>query len=201
MTTSAIPDDDAWTAWHPAELGQRLRGIGRPWHVVGGWALDLWHGRETREHEDLEFAVLRDDLDAFRHALAGMQFFTAGSGIVAPLPDGADPAPEIFQIWCLDPLERRWRVDMMIEPGTPDEWVYRRDPRLVRRRAEMIATTADGLPYLKPAAVLLFKAKHVRGKDELDFAKALPKLETAERAWLKASLQTLHPGHPWIDAL
>ena len=52
-----IPDDDAWGAWHPADLARRLHGLERPWCVVGGWALDLWHGRQTRDHEDLELAT------------------------------------------------------------------------------------------------------------------------------------------------
>jgi hypothetical protein len=118
-----------------------------------------------------------------------------------PLPGGAEPAPDIFQIWCLDAVERRWRVDMMIEPGTPRDWVYKRDASIVRPRAEMVAITADGLPYLHPAAILLFKAKHARAKDEIDFENALPRLPAADRAWLKACLALTHPRHPWIGAL
>ncbi|WP_435528334.1 hypothetical protein [Mesorhizobium shangrilense] len=65
----------------------------------------------------------------------------------------------------------------------------------------MIAVTPEGLPYLKPAAVLQFKAKYRRDKDELDFANALPKLEPLERAWLKARLATARPGHEWASLL
>jgi hypothetical protein len=117
------------------------------------------------------------------------------------LPDGQEPPEDIFQIWCQDVAAQRWRVDMMIEPGTPDMWVYKRDPGIKRPRAEMVAVTADGLPYLKPAAILLFKAKHARDKDETDFANALPKLEAADRTWLKAMLERTLPGHDWIGRL
>lgn len=48
------PDHDTWCAWHPAELARRVAGISKPWCVVGGWALDLWHGKQTRYHEDFE---------------------------------------------------------------------------------------------------------------------------------------------------
>ena len=47
MSETEIPDDDAWSAWRPEELGRRLRGVEKPWCIVGGWALDLWHGRES----------------------------------------------------------------------------------------------------------------------------------------------------------
>lgn len=201
MNLQAPLAHDAWCAWHPSELARRLRDIARPWCVAGGWALDLWHGRQTREHEDIEFTVLREDVAAFRRQLAGMSFHTAGDGIVEHLPDGAEPPPDIWQIWCQDIEARCWRVDMMIEPGTPAVWKYKRDPAITRSRAEMIGRSEGGLPYLKPAAVLLFKAKHRRGKDDTDFANALPKLEHAERAWLKASLAAAHPGHEWLQML
>lgn len=192
---------DAWSAWHPSELARRLSGIARPWCIAGGWALDLWHGRQTRDHEDLEFTVLRDDVAVFRTVLSGVDFYTAGDGIVEYLPVDEEPPAAIWQIWCQDTAARCWRVDMMIEPGMPDMWKYKRDPAVMRPRREMIGMTEDGLPYLKPAAVLLFKAKHKRGKDETDFANAVPKLERTERDWLKKCLATAHPGHEWLPML
>jgi hypothetical protein len=201
MTLQAVLAHDAWCAWHPTELGRRLSGIAQPWCIAGGWALDLWHGHQTRDHEDLEFTVLREGVAAFRQALTGMDFYTAGDGIVEHLPDGDEPPAAIWQIWCQDSAARCWRVDMMIEPGTPDMWNYKRDPAITRPRSEMFGITGDGLPYLKPAAVLLFKAKHRRGKDETDFENALPKLEQTERDWLKACMATAHPGHEWLQML
>lgn len=201
MQSYSSPDHDAWSAWHPQELAERLEGIGRPWCVVGGWALDLWHGRQLREHEDLEFTVLRRDVPIFRERLAGMRFHTVGSGIVTYLPADETPPEDIFQIWCEDIAARCWRVDMMIEPGKPDIWVYKRDPRITAPRAEMVARTADGIPYLKPAAILLFKAKYQRPKDEVDFDNAVEKLTAPERAWLKGCLDRLHPSHAWSERL
>jgi hypothetical protein len=201
MNRPTTVDEDAWRPWHPAELARRLSGISKPWCVVGGWALDLWHGRQTRNHEDLEFTILCDDFKAFRRWLKGMRFHTVASGVIEHLPARKEPPAAISQIWCEDIQERCWRVDMMIEPGTPDLWVYKRDAAITRPRAEMVAVTPDGIPYLKSAAVLLFKAKYRRDKDELDFANALPRLEPSERAWLKACLATAHPGHEWAKLL
>ncbi|GAA4114048.1 nucleotidyltransferase domain-containing protein [Aminobacter aganoensis] len=194
-------DHDAWCPWHPAELAQRLAGISQPWCIVGGWALDLWHGQQTREHEDLEFTVLRHDQHIFRQALKGMEFHSAGNGIVERLPANEDAPPAISQIWCEDVAERCWRVDMMIEDGTPGRWVYKRDPAIVRQRTGIVGRTPDGIPYLKPAAILLFKAKYRRPKDEFDFEQALPKLEKPEREWLKTCLDISHPRHEWAGML
>lgn len=194
-------EHDPWLPWHPSELALRLSGLSRPWYIAGGWALDLWHGHQTRDHEDLEFAVLRDDVDVFRRTLSGLDFHTAADGVLKHLPLGEEPSSTINQIWCRDVEARCWRVDMMIEPGTFETWVYKRDAQIQRPRREMILLTSEGLPYLNPAAVLLFKAKHRRAKDEIDFANALPKLLRSERAWLKSCLAGAHPGHEWISAL
>ncbi len=199
--TSTLPADDAWRPWHPFELDRHLQDVQEPWCIVGGWALDLWHGRQTRDHDDIEFSILRGDVNIFRDALSPLQFCTAGSGMVEHLPPHQQPQPQIFQIWCLDAVERCWRADMMLEPGDAELWVYRRDERIRRPRRDVVATTTDGLHYLKPEVVLLFKAKHMRAKDEADFASALPRMETSERRWLKQCLDLVHPGHPWAGAL
>jgi hypothetical protein len=78
-------------------------------------------------------------------------------------------------------------------------WVCRRDPSLRRPVADAIEHTRDGIPYLAPEIVLLFKAKHVREKDQADLARALPLLEPERRRWLAAALRTVHPDHAWIE--
>jgi hypothetical protein len=201
MTARETPDHDTWSAWHPLDLTSRLSSVSKPWCIVGGWGLDLWHGHQTRDHDDLEFTVLRADVGFFRRTLRGLDFYTAGSGVVTPLPENAEPPADIAQIWCLDSVERRWRVDMMLEPGTPQTWVCKRDPQIRAPRNEFVRSTVDGIPYLAPAPILLFKAKYRRAKDEADFENALPKLSSPESAWLKAGLEVVHPGHGWIGML
>lgn len=208
-----IPDQSAWQAWHPHELAQRLQGLSQPWCVVGGWALDLWHGHVTRSHEDLEFTVLRRDLPVFcrRMRELGLALYTAHSGVLTLLAPGEQggpgefPADGIAQIWCWDAAAACWRVDMMVEAGTPSTWVYKRNPNLTRAReaAVWLGTLGDGprLPHLSPGAVLLFKAKQLREKDQADFERAWPRLPQAERLWLREQLVRLHPGHAWLQAL
>ncbi|MCL4541605.1 MAG: hypothetical protein M1396_04620 [Chloroflexi bacterium] len=38
-----------------------LTDFDRPWFIAGGWAIDLFLGRQTRAHKDVEIAVLRQD--------------------------------------------------------------------------------------------------------------------------------------------
>jgi len=60
---------------------------------------------------------------------------------------------------------------------TLETWIYKRDSAISGPRVD---TTAEGIAYLKPAAVILSKAKYQRAKDEIDFERALPKLPASD---------------------
>lgn len=195
-----IPDN-AWNAWTPGLLFDRLRHQSSPWYVVGGWALDLWHGYQTRDHEDLEFCVLSDDVDLYRAHLRELEFFQVLNGAIVHLAPDTKPLRDVSQLWGADPAERCWRLDMMVEQGTPNDWVYKRDPSFRLPRSTAVQKTPCGIPYLTPTLVLFFKAKHLRDKDRQDFAAALPKLNGQQKVDLRSWLEVIYPGHEWISAL
>lgn len=194
-------DENAWDAWAPDQLFEHLRGINAHWYIVGGWALDLWHGQQTRAHDDLEFAVLPKDARQVMAGLSSLAFFAAQNGALNYQAGDQALLGDVWQYWGADMRARAWRVDMMLERGTPYVWRYKRAPDLCQARACAVRQTLDGIPYLAPANVLLFKAKHCRAKDEQDFSTALPKLDRFERANLRAWLSELHPNHAWIRRL
>ncbi len=195
------PPQDAWNPWSPAELQLRLEGMGDDWYIVGGWALDLWHGYQTREHEDLECSVPFARSQHYRRALSELEFFSVNDGELSHLPSTADVQSDVWQQWGADVAAGCWRVDMMVDRGTSDQWVYKREPALRMRRTTALRATDHGIRYLAPAIVLLFKAKYTREKDNHDFLTALPLLERHERADLHNWLRMLHPYHAWIELL
>jgi hypothetical protein len=137
----------------------------------------------------------------FRKALSELDFFTARNGMLTHLPRTSELPVDAWQLWGADRMAGCWRVDMMIERGTPDLWRYKRDGSLAIPRATAIRKGRTGIPYLAPALVLLFKAKQVRDKDQRDFDAAVVHLDAAERRALRGWLEALHPGHNWIAAL
>lgn len=195
------PPDDAWEPWSPNELLARLGGSDTNWYVVGGWALDLWHGELTRVHEDLEFSVPAIEVQRYRGILSGLEFFTVKDGRFDHLPPGETPPIDVWQLWGADIGAGRWRVDMMVDRGSPDVWIYKRDPSFTLPRDQAIRETAGGIRYLAPHLVLLFKARHAREKDHQDFRNALLRLTPNEKSSLCHWLDVLHPGHTWIQAL
>lgn len=200
MTLEPIePDLDAWDAWQPAEAARRLAGVDVPWAVIAGWSLDLFRGGQTRPHEDLEIGVPEHGFPAIREALEGMEMFAIVDGNALPIDDASLAASH--QTWVRDPVAGAWRLDVIREPWDGDTWVCRRDPRIRRPREELIARTADGIPYHRPEIALLFKAKHTREKDRADFDAVLPLLDDDARAWLADALELVHPGHEWLPRL
>ena len=199
-------DVDNWDPWTPEQLARRLAGVDAPWWVCGGWAIELFHrdsgaGR-LRDHEDLEFGICRPDFPAIRAALRAdpeLDQYSAGDGMLWPLPSDELPPAHITQVWTATAADNVFRTDLFLDPGSRQEWVCKRDERLVRPLADTIARSASGVPYQRPEVVLLMKAKHARDKDLADCAATLPLLAPAQRAWLAAALRLVHPGHAWIE--
>ena len=191
-------DLDAWQTWSPSEVADRLVGVSAPWYVAAGWALDLFLGHQTREHDDLEIGVPAQGFAEVREALGRFDFVVVGDGRAWPLTE--ESLATHRQTWVREP-GGPWRVDVMREPWDHDTWVFRRNPTIRLHAASLISRTAEGIPYVQPEVVLLFKAKEVRPKDEADFAAVLPHLDSGRRLWLRDALTLVHPGHAWLDSL
>lgn len=194
------PEVPPWDPWHPREVAERLSGVDVPWCVVAGWAIDLFRGVTTRVHEDTEIAIPVGRFLEIRHALSEFEFDVVGSGHVWPL-DEHEAFDVMHQTWVRDRTTGIYHLDIFREPHDGAAWICRRDETIRRPYAEIINTTEDGIPYMLPEIVLLFKAKHDQPKDNADFAGALPLLDSARRRWLADALQSVHPGHHWLAEL
>jgi Aminoglycoside-2''-adenylyltransferase len=193
--------DPVWDPWRPEEIARRLAGVTVPWYVAGGWAVDLFLGRQTRDHGDLEIGVPAGSFGAVRSALEGYEFDVVGFGNLRWPVDSPAAFDLYHQTWLREPATGIYRLDVFREPHDGDIWVCRRDESIRLPYSQIIRFNPAGIPYLAPEIVLLFKAKWTQPKDEADFAGVRPLLGAAERAWLLRSLIRIHPGHPWITVL
>ncbi|MEU2576516.1 nucleotidyltransferase domain-containing protein [Streptomyces anulatus] len=193
--------DARWSSsWTPGEVAQRLAGISTPWCVAAGWALDLFRGRQTRDHGDIEIAIPEAGFPEVRDRFPGYVFDAAGSGRI-----WEDAPPEtlaaVHQTWLRDPATGNYLLDVFREPHDGDIWICRRDETIRLPYSEIVHHTQEGIPYLAPELVLLFKAKHARPKDRRDFDATVPHLTGAQRATLEELLARVHPGHAWLTDL
>lgn len=115
-----------------------------------------------------------------------------GSPHVAAPPRGVVPAGSRQRLGVRAAPERQRRRNVAL---------FRRDHDVRLPIADIDLRSANGIPYLAPEVVLLYKAKQQREHDELDLAAALPLLSPRQRGWLRAGIERVHPGHPWLDRL
>ncbi|MFE6097759.1 nucleotidyltransferase domain-containing protein [Streptomyces massasporeus] len=190
-----------WSScWTPSEVAQQLVGISTPWYVAAGWALDLFRGSQTRAHGDIEIAIPAASFPEVRYRFPGYVFDAVGSGRI-----WEEATPEVLaavhQTWLRDPATGNYLLDVFREPHDGDTWICRRDERIRLPYSDIIHHTQDGIPYLAPELVLLFKAKGARRKDQSDFDATLPHLSPAQREALAELLDRVHPEHPWLADL
>jgi hypothetical protein len=114
-------------------------------------------------------------------------------------------SPEVlaatYQTWLRDPADGGYLLDVFREPHNGDLWICRQDETIRLPYADIIQHTSDGVPYMAPELVLLFKAKHARGKDQADFDGTVPYLNDEQRGRLAELLGRVHPGHRWLAQL
>ena len=185
VMTTIFPDVERTT--------KLVQGLKCPWWFAGGWALDLFLGRQTRPHKDVEIAIARADQ---QHLL--------------PLPDLAGiefVEHHEKKSWRGKPLElpvhelyARFyggaEVEVLLNEFEGADWVYRRNKNISLPKAKFA-----GQKFLPPEIVLLFKSKKPRAEDQQDFDAVLSHLGAPEKAWLAGSIARDYPGHPWLAKL
>lgn len=149
----------------------------------------------------IEICVPAHRFEEVRPAFPDCAFYEVDKGELRLVPPGSSPDPATHQTWVLDPSAGRWRLDAFREPVEDGIWIFRRNPAIRRPFDEIVERTPDGIPYLAPEVVLLFKARHTLPKDMTDLASVLPALDDARRAWLASAIATAYPDHDWLDAV
>ncbi|HEU4783157.1 MAG TPA: GrpB family protein [Ktedonobacterales bacterium] len=204
--------EDAHQLWIEQEhfgptlrVAEELRDMPCPWYICGGWALDLFRGQVSRVHLDVDVIVPRADQLVMQKNLTDQ-----GWSLVTSSLDGQR-------------LER-WPLYMRLEPprhqvhalrdgafidilltDLEGAWHYRREPTVIRDLSRIGLQSPEGIWFLAPELVLLFKSANTSGRernnDQGDFERTYSSLEPERRAWLRWALTAVDPSHPWIEQL
>jgi hypothetical protein len=200
----AVPATGDLVRWEPLtaqQVAELMRGFDAPWWIAGGWALDLYLGRQTRAHNDIEVAVFRDDEAKLRRHLRAWEHFTAEGGTLTPVADDEPLPAAAHELWSRERGRDAWQLEILVEEREGDRWTYRRDPRIGLRAKDLGRFSNDGIPYIRPDVQLLYKSKDPRPVDESDLLAALPRLDTYQRATLAAWIGATNASHRWLDRL
>ncbi|MBO3095889.1 nucleotidyltransferase domain-containing protein [Cellulomonas dongxiuzhuiae] len=198
-----LEETRAWDPLDPTEVAALLADVGCRWWIAGGWALDLYLGRQTRPHADTDVVVLREDLPTVQRHLDGWTLMAADPpGTLRDWEPGEELPSAVHDVWCRPRGSEAWSLQLMVLDAVDDQWVYRRDPRVRRPIATITAPPSSaGVPVLAPEIQLLHKSHGPRPKDEQDLDAVAGHLSPERRAWLREALRLTDPGHAWLARL
>jgi hypothetical protein len=207
--SSGAPDNVAWLAEVMASYPAR-------WSLCGGWAVDAWLGRTSREHGDVDLSVFVEDQRELYEYLRDWQMLAHDDGwapgggdawwdgsqrlgvpshIHARAPERAGEVPRDG----IATVEDGFLLDIQMNAQAGDAWVLSREPAIALEFGRAIRVSPWGLPTASPEVLLFFKAQDLRRRDKTDFAALLPLLSAEQRTWLREAIVAL--GHPWVREL
>ncbi len=177
-----------------------MAGFDAAWCLCGGWALDAWLGRQTREHHDVDIAVFEDDLASLRPPPRRL---AASSPMTSSTPTATEPwtGRRLLLPAHIHARSGDYEIDVQVNRRTGDRWLISRSPRITRSLRSSVTDVAWGLPALVPELVLYYKAIDLRDKDGPDLANVAPSLTKKQVDWLRASIARTQPDHPWLPRL
>ena len=184
-----------------AAAAEAMRNCPHPWWVAGGWAIDLFVGRVTRAHGDIEIGAFRDTQAALHEHLRRFKLFQAVEHEFIAWEAGHEIVPPVFQIQATGESLPGGELQAFLDDRIDGRWICRRNPSITLP-IEELTSAAQGVRFLRPEIQLLFKAKHYAlPKNEQDFSLVAPLLSAEQRTWLKDLIAATHPAHPWIARL
>ena len=183
----------------PRQVLSLLDGFGKPWWVAGGWAVDLFVGRPTRPHKDIEIALFRNDQSALQEHLGEWNLRKVVDHRLVPWLPGELLTLPVHEIHGRGPEGQA--LEILLNEYDRGRWAFRRDIGITRPAKLISDRSADGVPFLRPEIVLLYKSNDPRPDNQADFERAAPLLDPESHAWLRVALQRHRPGHPWLDDL
>ena len=127
-------------AWFPPQsdgLNELMSTFDGPWFLIGGWAIDAWLGRQSRDHGDVDIGYFRDsEQQVFRH-LAGWHM-AAHDTPDADHDDEWDGHALDFPAH-IHARKPGWpELDLNANERVGDEWIVNADPRLTVRIGDAI---------------------------------------------------------------
>jgi hypothetical protein len=196
------------------------------WLVCGGWAIDVHLNQVIRKRCDLDISV------PFSDRLKCLEFFLgAGWRIEGKLGGGfrtlrkvSDYNDAIHYFWSFpeevdfvseyvdengnrriaynrDSQNELDYIEVFFDKIEDGRFIFRRDPRVTRRKG-MAILERDGVRYLAPEVVLLFKSSELSQKNLLDFDAALDSLDGEALVWLIEALSLVcGHSHAWLKQL
>lgn len=189
----------------PQEINDLMKDYKYTWFIAGGWAIDLFINSVTREHNDIEIGI-------FREEQYEMYKYFKDWTLKKVVKYENKPKLEVWkenEYLCLPVHEIHGHnsnlnvnnIEILLNEKHEDYWIYRRNQNIKRNIQDTILISELGIPILSPEIVLLYKSSHNKEKDNKDFMSVIDKLSCSQKNWLRESLVVTNPNHEWLDMM
>lgn len=212
---------------HVARMAAAMAAYPAAWALCGGWAVDYWLGRQTRDHRDIDITVfVEDQVALFAHlrdwnmvphdaVTPEVRDLWDGRTLVLPAhiharPPGEENRRRVIS-WVTPPYTQAADgedLELVVNERQGGDWILHDEARISRPLDRCVATAPGGLPVARPEVLLFYKAtaywgdgKHPRSHDTADFKALAPLLAPNDAAWLRTAIHTCIPDHPWLAHL
>lgn len=202
-----------------------LQNHGFEYAVCGGWAIDLFIGKETRKHGDIDIFAYWQERDAiieYMQFLGFQVYEMMGGGKAHHITDVHDQLKWKRNIFCFTQ-----DCEMVCLSATNESGIYfvdfkhigqtklnfieflfndKDDTNLLYARNHDVKLALsdaflirDGMPYLAPEMCLLYKSTDTEREGyQSDFDNAMSSMNQRQKRWLQDALEILYPeGHKW----
>ncbi|HEV8158233.1 MAG TPA: hypothetical protein VGP58_04335 [Pyrinomonadaceae bacterium] len=185
----------------PLQVVDVMRDFKPNWFVAGGWAIDLFLGKETRAHSDIEIAVFRKDQAALHNYFKSWNLQKTVNGKLVVWHQEEWLTLPTHEIHCFKETAKPPKIEILLNESNETEWIYRRNQQIRRSLAKIGLRSIEGITFLCPEIVLLYKSKSPKPKDEQDFQAVVGHLKLERKQWLKYAIGICDPKHRWLESL
>lgn len=172
------------------------------WALCGGWAVDAWLGRETRDHLDVDLSLFHDAqavvLQHFPDDWLLNGHDEADEETTAPWDGRTLAHPGHIHAYGPGGLH----LDIQLDRRCEGSFVFSTQPEILLPIDRCILDSVWHLPTLVPEALLFFKGvSPIRAHDTADMLALVPTLAKPARVWLADALRAVRPDHEWLPIL
>jgi len=178
-----------------------MQDFKHPWFIAGGWAIDLFLGKVTRPHQDIDIAIFRKDQTTLHDFFDNRLLRKVVNGEPVVWRRNEWLTLPVHEIHCFDETAQLPKIEILLNEANETEWLYRRNRKVRRSLIKIELESNAGVKFLCPEIVLLYKSKNPKAKDEQDFQAAVEHLDAEQKGWLKCAIALNYSQHHWLQSL
>lgn len=201
-----IPDESNCAPYQPQDILSLLENAPFKWWITGGWSIDLFLGKQTRSHFDIDVAIARSDQLGAQSYLRRWDFWSTrrddeGDIILERWKIGHTLDRDIPGVWARESKDAPWRYEFLFQEISDGVWTFRYNNSVQHSLENIGGYSSENVSILLPEISLLLKAVRLQDVDEEDFQRVLPRLNLGQCEQLSIDLSKIRSNHQWLSAL